>query len=409
MSAPIPAALASRLYLRDPLLVRFEARVVGHGMWGDKPSLLLEQSAFYPEAGGQLGDQGELDHAGVRLRVVDAQVDDAGRVHHLLEEGANLPAAGTEITGHVDRARRRVHMALHTGQHMLSRALLTEGGAATVSARLGETACTIDLGVPKLGEQDVAKAEALVNAVIDDDVIIRAYFPSEAELAGLSLRRAPKVASDVRVVDIEGFDVSPCGGTHCLRSAQVGLVKVTGLERYKGNLRLTFTAGARARRELGQALDELTRASRELSAPLSEVTTALGRVRAETATERARAGRLARELGELIGADLARGAGDSVITSVPGANVELLRAVAGAITKAGKVALLAGQDDGACPLVFSRPSGSAFDCGKALKAVAQAAGGRGGGRPEHAEGRAPESRELAGLMASVAAASGPTG
>ncbi|HTM20497.1 MAG TPA: alanyl-tRNA editing protein, partial [Kofleriaceae bacterium] len=230
-----------RLYLDDPLLLGFRATVAGHGNWDGKPALLLDRSAFYPEGGGQLGDRGRIGTA----TITDVQVDDAGVVHHLYE--GEPPPAGTEVDATIDAGRRRLHMALHTGQHMLSRALLDVAAAETVSARLGESGCTIDLGVAAIDDPRVAEAEELANAVIDGDVAIRAWVPAPGELAALPLRRTPKVDRDIRVVAIGEFDVSPCGGTHCTGSAQVGLIRVTGLERYKGMMRLRFDAGRRAR------------------------------------------------------------------------------------------------------------------------------------------------------------------
>src|SRR5690349_4904760 len=107
-----------RLYYADPLLLDFSAQILAHGTWNGAPSVILDRTAFYPESGGQMADRGTLSGA----LVIDVQVDDAGAVHHVLEGGA-LPAIGATMAGVVDRARRRVHMALHTGQHMLSRAL----------------------------------------------------------------------------------------------------------------------------------------------------------------------------------------------------------------------------------------------------------------------------------------------
>src|SRR5262245_54193864 len=118
-----------RLYFADPLLLSFEARVVAHG----SASIVLNRTAFYPESGGQMADRGRLAGA----PVLDVQFDDHGVVHHRLD--GPLPAVGASVTGEVDRDRRRVHMALHTGQHMLSRALEDVAGAATVSSRLGES------------------------------------------------------------------------------------------------------------------------------------------------------------------------------------------------------------------------------------------------------------------------------
>src|SRR5436853_4997531 len=106
-----------RLYHDDPLLLRFDARVTAHGSWQGKPSVSLDRTAFYPESGGQMADRGVLAGSAV----VDVQVGDDDVVHHVLE--GPLPAVGAEVHGDIDVGRRRLHMALHTGQHMLSRAL----------------------------------------------------------------------------------------------------------------------------------------------------------------------------------------------------------------------------------------------------------------------------------------------
>src|SRR5579859_6279765 len=254
-----------RLYHGDSLLLAFDAKVTGHASWQGKPSILLDRTAFYPESGGQMSDRGKMAGSAV----VDVQVDDADVVHHLLE--GPLPAIGADVHGEIDAVRRRLHMALHTGQHMLSRALCDVAEADTVSSRLGETGCTIDVDRNELDERAVAEAEALVNSVIDDDVAIRAFFPDAEELAALSLRRKPKVDSHIRVVAIGEFDVSPCGGTHCLRTAQVGLVKVTGLERYKGKMRVGFSAGRRAREELVLESDVLHALGRDFTCGPTDV------------------------------------------------------------------------------------------------------------------------------------------
>ena len=210
--------MTPRLYYDDPLLLSFRARVTAHAQYGGAPSVVLDRTAFYPEAGGQMADRGLLGG----VAVTDVQADDAGLVHHVL--GGELPPIGAEIDGAIDKDRRRMHMSLHTGQHMLSRGLLDVVGGETVSSRLGESSCTIDLDIAKADERELARAEDLTNSVIDDDVTIRAYFPAADELAALPLRRAPKVEDNVRVVQIGTFDVSPCGGTYTISAAGVTLV-----------------------------------------------------------------------------------------------------------------------------------------------------------------------------------------
>ncbi|AGC47349.1 alanyl-tRNA synthetase [Myxococcus stipitatus DSM 14675] len=392
-----------RLYFDDPFLHRFTARVVAHGTWNGAASVVLDRTAFYPEAGGQMADHGVLGGLPVR----DVQVDDAGTVHHLLDvgEAGALPAPGLTLDGVVEAERRRVHMSLHTGQHMLSRALLDIAGAATVSSRLGAV-CTIDTDQDTLDEQRVAEAEAHVNATIDADLPIRAFFPTPEELAALPLRRAPKVTDHIRVIQVGDFDVSPCGGTHCTRTGQVGLVRVLGVERYKGKGRVLFSAGPRARKELWEEAGTLRALSRAFTCGPLEVPTVVDKLRRELAEARealgaARAKRAEHTATELA-ATLDASANKHVVAVLEGAGPEELRAVAARLTsRPDAVVFLAGRTPEGLAVLIARGAASAFGCGAFLKRAAAASGGRGGGRPEHAEGRLPASTDWPALVASL--------
>jgi alanyl-tRNA synthetase len=374
-----------RLYYDDPLLLAFDARVTAHGTHGGRPSIILDRTAFYPESGGQMADRGLLGG----LPIVDVHEDEQGVVHHLVE--GERPAVGTEVRGEIDRTRRRLHMALHTGQHMLSRALLDVARGETVSSRLGETVCTIDLAIAKAEERDIARAEELVNSVVEDDVAVRAFFPDPKELAALPLRRPPKVETNIRVVQIGDFDVSPCGGTHCLRTAQVGLVRVIGIERYKGMIRVSFHAGRRAREELARESDVLRGLGRELTCGPAEVPLAITKLRRELGETRESLGHARERMAVAAAEELMRSAdGKRVIAAFEDADSRFLRAVAKRVTsEPGWVALVAGTAEGGMLMLAARAEATDFDCGAFIKRAAQAGGGRGGGRAEMAEGRLP--------------------
>jgi alanyl-tRNA synthetase len=393
-----------RLYYSDPFLFRFTGRVLAHGTWNGAPSVVLDRSAFYPEAGGQMADRGVLGGRAIR----DVQVDDAGVVHHVLElpEGTGLPEVGAELAGEIDRVRRRTYMALHTGQHMLSRALVDVANAHTVSARLGETLCTIDVDLDVLDERRVAEAEALVNAIIDDDIVIRAFFPTPEELAALPLRRAPKVTDNIRVIQMGDFDVSPCGGTHCTRSAQVGMVRVLGVERYKGKGRVLFSAGRRARTELWEEAGVLRALGKSFSCGPMDVPASVDKLRRDLTEVREALGAARAKLAESTAAELAAQAeqspGKPVVAVLDGASPEYLRSVAARLTSRPEaVVLLAGRNPEGLSVLITRGSGSSFGCGAFLKRAAEAAGGRGGGRPEHAEGRLPPTTDWPAIVASL--------
>lgn len=392
-----------RLYYQDPLRLTFSARVVAHGAWNGMPTAVLDQSAFYPESGGQMADRGTLNHQ----NVTDVQLDEHDTVHHIVE--GEPPAIGSEVTGTVDRARRRVHMALHTGQHMLSRALCDEANAETVSSRLGETSCTIDVDRDPIDEAQVAKAETLVNSLIDDSLAVTAFFPSPERLASLPLRRAPKVKSDVRVVMIGDFDVTPCGGTHCINTAQIGLVRVLGIERYKGKSRIHFSAGARARAELWSQADLVRSLARELTCGPEGIANAIQKLRRESLDARETLGRvrarLSRAMAQALIAQAEQHERKLAIGVIEDANVELLRTLAANIAAHPSLtAVLAGHSEDGLLALLVRGSEADLDCGALLKKMAAMGGGRGGGRPERAEGRFPAGTDWEALVQSAVAA-----
>ncbi len=388
----MPTAL---LYHRDPLLWSFSARVVAHGTHERRPTVVLDQTAFYPEAGGQMADRGTLRVADQERRVLDVQLDDAGQVHHVLDDAA-LPPVGGEVAGAVDGARRRLFMALHTGQHLLSHALLTVARADTASSRLGESACTVDVDVPTLAEGALREAEALVNGVIDEDVAVHAYFPDERELAALPLRRRPKVATNVRVVAIGGkdgaplVDVSPCGGTHCTRTSQIGVLCVEGAEKYKGKTRVTFSAGSRARRELLDDAVTLRALAAQLSCGPQDVPAVFDKLRHDVLALQSSTKVLADQLAATMAEQLcaAQPAPAPVVAVLD--DKALVRALAAQLmTRAGRHALLAATDGDGLHVVCARGPGSTFDCAAFLRELTRAHGGKGGGKAERAEGRLP--------------------
>jgi alanyl-tRNA synthetase len=388
-----------RLEQRDGRCVSFSAEVTAVDAAGDRPAVVLSRTAFYPESGGQLGDRGTLGG----VEVLDVQLDGAGRVLHAVADASPF-APGASVEGRVDWPLRRLHRSLHTAQHLLSRALAEVAGAETVSARLGSNA-TIDVGPCELGEAAVARAEQLVNEIVLDHRPVRVLYPSPDELAAMRLRRAPKVSEGVRVIDIDGFDLTPCGGTHCDSTAEVGAVRVTALERHKGGFRVTFVAGERGLddyRAKDRALAEL---SRQFTCGPGDVGAAVDRLRRELADARAELGdlrsRWARSAGAGLLASARPGPGGArcVVACFDDLPAELVRALATALgATEGALAFLAARAPDGVSAVVARGPGVAFDCGAWLRRACQAAGGRGGGRPERAEGRLPASADWDALV-----------
>ena len=364
--------MTRRLYHDDAYARSFEAEVIAMTPAG----AVLDRTAFYPEAGGQLGDHGTL--GGVVVR--DTQELDDGTIVHVVAD----PLPLGPVHGELDWARRRQHMAQHTAQHLLSGALLDRAAAPTASARLGESALTIDVARDRIPEAELAAAETLANDIIDDDLAIRAWFPSADELASLKLRRDPKVAADIRVVAIGDFDLSPCGGTHCARTSQLGAVRITSTERYKGMTRVTFTAARRGRADLFARDHVLRGLATQFSCGPAEVPSAIDKLRRDADAASAEVTALRGRLAAIVASSFA-GTG-AVVAALPG-DAELLRGVAAKLVAAGRDAILCAPDETGATAVLFRAPGSSLDCGALWKKLQARLGGRGGGKPDRAEGR----------------------
>jgi alanyl-tRNA synthetase len=391
-----------RLYLEDAHLLEFRARVlrVDHGR--DAPSVVLDRSAFYPEGGGQLGDRGLLRHEGQDVDVVDTQVDEEGTVLHILATPARALPVGAVLDGAVDPDWRRDQRCQHTAQHMLSGAFWSVAGCDTVSARLGVESGTIDLDEPVEALERMEAVEEAVNRAILEDRPVRLLHPGAGDLEALGLRRPPKVLEGLRVIEVEGFDITPCGGTHCRRSSEVGLVRIVGSERRRDLLRVRFVAG-------WQAMEDYRRKDRALAGlaqqhtcgPL-DVPTVVHKLQAETRE-------LVHQLGK-VRAELAAALADSVLAQHPllgesgpytpilllreDDDLKTLQTLARRLSgRADVVALVCGRTSQDQDWRFSMRVGESADlhAGNWVRALVKEHGGRGGGNPDTAQGLLPGS------------------
>ena len=385
-----------RLYFADSYLSHFSAHIVAHMERGGKPAVALDQSAFYPEGGGQPPDGGTLND----VPVLDVQAEN-GLVWHVL---AHLPDAEF-VHGAVDWPRRFDHMQQHHGQHLLSAAFERLYGMRTVSFHLGAAAATIDLDAASLSAEQAAAVEELTNQVIWEDRPVLARFVSAEELATLPLRKPPTVDGPIRVVSVPDFDHSACGGTHPRTTGGVGMLHIRRWERRADTLRVEFLCGGRALRDLRWKNATLGRLASAFSVGAEEVEAAAARLR--EAEERAR--KRLEEAGEQLivyeAQDLIKRADLVGIVRVvhqvfEHRGLEQVRALAKAIASRGCVALL-GLRAEKTQLVFARAEGLSVDCGALVRATLAPLGGRGGGQPALAQGGLPEPAQLEEALAAA--------
>ncbi len=394
----VPATVVH--YHRDPYTHQFTGRV----LWRSGPWVILDQTYFYPTGGGQITDRGEL--SGVPVEEVVRH--GPWVMHKLTTPEAPLPEVGATSEGRIDAPRRRQLMQHHTATHLLNGALrqtlgphIWQAGAykGTEGARLDITHWQA------LTPEEIREVERLVNRVVREDRPVKSYFETRSkaeERFGFGLYQGGAVpGKELRIVEVENFDVEACGGTHCTRTAEVGFVKVLGTERIQdGMVRLHFAAGERALEVLQEHEAILAEASQKLAAPVADIPKAVDRLleRLKEGHKEAKAASKAdvKELAQRLSSSPASShalAGGKL--QVVAAKVELdregLQALAREVTsRPGGIALLAGEDERGAILFFASSDPKQMPARDLLAVALEAWGGKGGGNPSAATGSGPK-------------------
>jgi alanyl-tRNA synthetase len=399
--------MTAKLYWEDAHLTRFAARVTDAWLQGAHLIVALDQSAFYPTGGGQPCDTGSINAA----RVIDVEMGDDGRILHRLGSDVSF-SVGEEVTCEVDWRRRREMTQQHTGQHILSQAFFRLFGAETKGFRITDRTTEIDLTLeaqPDEIERAIARAEELANDVVFDNREIRVHMVTPEEAAALPLRKESFITDCVRVIEIADYDLSPCGGTHAERTGEVGLIAVRGWERAKKMTRVHFLCGMRALddyREAGRSVDAI---ARKFSAGREEAEASVTRL----LDENKRLSRRVRELAvivamvearELIEAAEPVGGARIVSRVFEDRDIEELKLLAHRLVDGDNVvALLASKEGGTARLVFARSANLSADMNALMRVACERLGGRGGGKPEFAQGGGPKVSELNEALEEVGA------
>ena len=377
--------MTERLYYTDAYRAEFESEVTSCVPSNDRFEVTLAATAFYPTGGGQPHDLGELGGRKV-LDVVDREEQG---VAHIID-GPLDP--GTNVTGHINWTRRFDHMQQHSGQHLLSAAFASVGQARTQSFHLGADASTIDLN-RLVSPSEIAAAEDEVNQTVWADREVRVCFAAADDAAALGLRKESARTGTLRLIDMDGFDRSACGGTHVSRTGGVGLIAVTGWEKFKGGTRVEFLCGGRALGRLRSWRDVFSATSRILSVLPEGLAPAIERLQGENKA----LGRTVRERQEQLAGFQARemvARGERlpdgrivVAEALTGWDAAGLRAIASAT--AASPGLCVAVFSGATPAlaVIARAADvKSTDVSQTLKALVTRFGGKGGGTAQFAQG-----------------------
>ena len=363
-----------RLYFKDPYKIEFEAHVRDRRLHGEMPALVLDQTAFYPESGGQPADLGTLNG----IQVLDV-VEDGGEILHMLAG----PLDENEVKGKIDWVRRFDHMQQHAGQHILSQSFYELLQGETRSFHLGESVSTLEIGLKDLSRDDQARVEARANEVVFENRPIRSRFVEETEIAEVPLRRPPQKKGRIRVIEVEKFDYTACGGTHPGRAGEIGMIKILKSERIRGNIRFEFVCGGRALRDYGDKDLVLRDIARKFTVSEKDAAGAVDRALADMKALRRENKKLYERLAGYEAAELIGEESGPIIQRIYAERtLDELRGLALKIIKnSEKLVLFVSEKASRRFVVFARPEHVDVDLRDLVPATASLFEGRGGGGP----------------------------
>jgi alanyl-tRNA synthetase len=379
--------MTQRLYYEDPYCREFDGTIRHVERRDGRTLVSLDRTAFYPTSGGQPFDTGMLD----AHPVIDVFDDDDGTVVHVVDEqqsAASSPQPGQTVRGTIDWQRRFDHMQQHSGQHILSAAFDRLSSARTVSFHLGASVSTIDIA-RELSRDEIARVEIEANRVVWDDRPLAIRFVSAEEAAALPLRKETAREGTLRLIDIDGFDLSACGGTHVARTGAVGIIAIGTVERFKGGQRVEFFCGGRALDRLRSMQDTLGGAVRLLSVLPGDLPGAIERLQADAREgQRARTA-LEQELSRYRAEELAvsaepTSAGRLVLRTLDADAIGLKSVASAIVSRPGFVVVLVAA---ARPtlVVVARSQDRSVAANQLVAALTAKFGGRGGGKPDFAQ------------------------
>ncbi len=386
--------MSERRYYWDAYQTQFTAQVVERVQANGRSALILDQTYFYPTSGGQPHDTGTLANAASTqaTAVIDVTVrEDDGAILHWL--ASPISPEIRHVNGRIDWPRRFDHMQQHSGQHILSQALLRTANAATISFHLSADSVTIDLDLPQLSPQQLIAAETLANEIVWENRPITARQVTLAEAARLNLRKIPEAAPGdaLRLVEIAGFDLTACGGTHVAHTGAVGLIKIVKLERMRGQARVVFCCGSRALADYRQKQETLQEMGALLTTHFAEFPNGVRGLQAELQAANRLVKQqmeqlLALEAEQLWAQGEVYGRYTLVTHTFTGKEAAQLRQLANHLTRhSGAIALLALAGEKPF-LLFSRAADAPGQMNELLQMALAQIGGKGGGTAVTAQG-----------------------
>lgn len=374
-----------RLYYEDVYRTEFEAEVTACEETQKGYAVTLNQTAFYPEGGGQPCDLGVLTVEEEKIEVKDVQEADREILHYV--EKRMEP--GTKVHGKIDWARRFDLMQQHSGEHIISGLIHEKYGYNNVGFHMSDDVITVDFsGV--LTEEELKEIEDKANEVIWKNREVQISYPSPQELTRLDYRSKKELTGQVRIVTFPEADVCACCGTHVTHTGEIGMVRFLSVENFHEGVRVTMISGKRVSDYLHMVSGQNKKISVRLSSKIDQTASAVERLQEENQKLKAQ---IRQFEDALCMAEAQRWAGaGSVLLFQEGLETDTVRKMADAVMQkcGGCCAVFSKNEDGSYKYAMGESGGDLRNYTKEMNA---ALNGRGGGKPFFVQGSVKASEE----------------
>lgn len=363
-----------RIYYEDAYIKEFEAEVIECREMKNGFQIILDQSAFYPEGGGQPADHGFLNN----IEVFDVHEKEEELLHYTKEP----METGTKVHGKIDWDRRFDLMQQHSGEHMVSGLIHAAYGYENVGFHLGSDVITIDLSGP-LSTEELAQIELQVNQKIWENAEVEIAYPSQEKLKQIPYRSKKELTGKVRIVTFPGADICACCGTHVSRTGEIGMVKLLSAVKFHEGVRIEMICGLRVLRYLNQVDAQNHSISVELSAKPDKTAEAVVRLHEENTRLKATVNRMEEE--NFAAEAASHKEEGNVLLFKSGLEADSVRKLTDAIMQrcGGRCAVFSDNGDGSWKYAMGEKDGDLRVLNKEMNA---ALNGRGGGKPFFVQG-----------------------
>ena len=396
--------MTEELYYTSAYITEFFAKVISCEKADDGYEIILDKTAFFPEQGGQGCDNGVLEFGfesspqdfGERKECAKVQHVSIQQTHgdngeivttikHLVEK--EIPA-GENVHGLIDWNHRFSNMQQHTGEHIFSGLVNSKFGYDNVGFHLSDTEVTMDYnGV--LNSDDIKELEMLANQAIWDNLEVLCDFPSEEELSKIPYRSKKELEGDVRIVTIPGIDICACCAPHVLKTGEIGMLKVVGLQNYKGGVRVNILCGKRALEYIQAEHEIVSELSRMLTTSTDKVTASVKRAFEDNAAlkaelNKARESLIDIEIEELLEQNPGE---DIMLVKDDSYDSNMMRKLVNGLAdkKSGFCGVFAGSADKGYRFIIGSGAGEK-DCRELCNKLRSEFGAKGGGSPKMIQG-----------------------